>query len=123
MGHTDLFPDYPLRFFLPYYIAKRRIKTLGHISSIASSASLFMSLAFVALMVGWVIFLTKGGITVNNYYAKSFIPYFRFDYILDLEILVISVGGIEKIAPYVNKARKLRFFMQGIIMTVIMINI
>ena len=110
-------------FLLAYFVAKRGMKTLGRISSSAGSASLFMSLAFVALMVGWVIFSPEGNVAVNNYQADSFVPYFKFDYILDLAILVFSVGGIEKIAPYVNQTRKPRFFTQGIIMCVIMINL
>lgn len=94
-----------LILFLFIYIASRGIKSIKILGTIAGSAMLIMSLLYVILGISAITFMDVDFAT-KNITPSSMIPTFNFTYLTTFSLLVFSVGGSEKISPYVNQVDK-----------------
>ncbi len=86
-------------------IASRGIKSIKILGTIAGLAMLIMSLLYVILGISAILFLDVDFAT-TDLTVKSFVPTFNFTYLTTFSLLVFSVGGSEKISPYVNQVDK-----------------
>ncbi len=80
----------------------RSIKILG---TIAGTSMLVMSLLYVVLGISALLFMDVDFAT-KDITVKSLVPTFNFSYITTFSLLVFSVGGAEKLSPYVNQVDK-----------------
>lgn len=110
-------------FFL--WLASRGITTLGVIASLAGVATLIMSLLFIVMAIGAPMITTTTEVaTANITQVKTYIPNFDFSYFTTVSMLVLAVGGAEKIAPYVNKTHNAsKEFPLGMILLAVMVGI
>jgi len=87
------------------WIASKGVATLNNIGSIAGIAMFVMSMLFIILGVS-APFITHVQIaTPNMSDIHTYIPKFDMQYFTTISMLVFTVGGSEKISPYVNKTK------------------
>ncbi len=86
-------------------LASRGIRSLKVLGTIAGSAMLIMSLLYVILGMSALLFMDIDFAT-QDLTVSSMIPTFNFAYLTTFSLLVFSVGGSEKISPYVNQVKK-----------------
>lgn len=87
------------------FIASRGIKSIKVLGTIAGSAMLIMSLLYVILGISAILFLDIDFAT-QDITVSSLVPTFNFAYLTTFSLLVFSVGGSEKLSPYVNQVDK-----------------
>lgn len=89
-------------FLIGLLVATKGMNPLKKITTIAGTSMFVMSILFIVLMI------TAPAITGGNFIdidwsLKTFMPTFDIKYFTSISILVLAVGGCEKISPYVNK--------------------
>ncbi|MDQ0149028.1 amino acid permease [Eubacterium multiforme] len=110
-------------FLLFVWIASRGINSLGKIGTIAGIATFIMSLLYILLVIAAPA-IRGVHVATPNIHFGTFIPKFDFTYFTTLAMLVFSVGGAEKISPYVNNMKDpKRGFPKGMIALAIMVAI
>ena len=92
-------------FLLFLWIASRGITSLKVIGTIAGTSVFVMSLLYVVLMLAAPAIRGIQPATVD-FSIKKLVPNFNFSYFTTLSMLIFSVGGSEKISPYVNNMKK-----------------
>ncbi len=83
-------------------VASRGINSIKILGTIAGTSMLVMSLLYVVLGISALLFMDVDFAT-KDITLKSLIPSFNFSYITTFSLLVFSVGGAEKLSPYVNQ--------------------
>ncbi|MEG1004289.1 amino acid permease [Clostridium sp.] len=108
-------------FFL--WVASRGMTSLKLIGTIAGTATFIMSILYIVLMMAAPA-ITGASIATTNISMDTIIPNFNFSYFTTIAMLVFSVGGAEKIAPYVNNTKNAsREFPLGMIILAVMVTI
>jgi amino acid transporter len=109
-------------FFM--WVASKGITTLGVIATLAGLATFVMSILFIFLAIAAPHLPNVTAATPHLTSVKTYIPNFNFGYFTTLSMLVLAVGGSEKIAPYVNKTRNAsREFPLGMIILAVLVGI
>ncbi len=86
-------------------LASRGIKSIKILGTIAGTSMLVMSLLYVVMGISALLFMDVDFAT-KDITVKSLVPTFNFSYITTFSLLVFSVGGAEKLSPYVNQLEK-----------------
>ncbi|MEG1505643.1 MAG: amino acid permease, partial [Lachnospiraceae bacterium] len=85
-------------------LATRGISILKKIATIAGMAMFVMSILFIVMM--WAApQITGASVNDIKWSVDTFMPAIDWKFFTSLSILVLAVGGCEKISPYVNKAK------------------
>ncbi len=85
-------------------LASRGVRSLKILGTIAGSSMLIMSLLYVVLGISALLFMDVDFAT-KDLSISSMVPTFNFAYLTTFSLLVFSVGGSEKISPYVNQVK------------------
>lgn len=108
-------------FLFAMVISYRGLSILKTISTIAGSAMFIMSLLYILLMLAAPA-ITDAKLIDIDWSVKTFLPTFDLKFFTGLSILVFSVGGCEKLSPYVNKTNDpSKDFSKGMITLAIMV--
>lgn len=108
-------------FFL--WVASRGMTSLKTIGTIAGVATFVMSLLYIVLMIAAPA-IRGVHIATTNISWDTIVPNFNFTYFTTIAMLVFSVGGAEKISPYVNNTKNAsKEFPLGMIILAIMVTI
>ena len=126
---TDKFSTFTLQivilaiFLFFVWIASKGITSLKRIGTVAGTAVFIMSLLYVVLVLTAPA-LTGMEIATKNLTVNTFIPNFDFVYFTTLAMLVFSVGGAEKMSPYVNNTENpTKEFPKGMLVLAAMVAI
>lgn len=107
-------------FFL--WVAAQGMTTLKALTSLAGSSMFVMSLLFIVMMFAAPMINPQASFVPLEWNWKTLIPTFDLKYFTSLSILVLAVGGCEKISPYVNKVDNPgKDFPKGMIALAIMV--
>ena len=108
-------------FLLFLWIASRGMTSLKLIGTIAGAATFIMSILYIVLMIAAPA-ITGATIATTNISFDTIVPNFNFAYFTTIAMLVFSVGGAEKISPYVNNTKNAsREFPLGMIILAVMV--
>lgn len=108
-------------FLFAMYLSSKGISVLKRLSTLAGSAMFIMSMLFIVMMMAAPA-VTDGNLLSIDWTPKSFIPTFDAGFFMGLSILVFSVGGCEKISPYVNQMKNpAKDFSKGMIALAVMV--
>ena len=109
-------------FLFFVWIASRGVNSLGKIGTIAGTAMFVMSILYIILMLTAPAITGTSIASPNMTSIKTYIPKFDFAYFTTIAMLVFSVGGAEKISPYVNNMKdSKKGFSKGMIALAIMV--
>ncbi|MCP1102838.1 APC family permease [Aequitasia blattaphilus] len=110
-------------FILALVLARRGISILKKLASVAGMAMFVMSILYIVLMMAAPAIAGDQTIAID-WSLKTFMPKFDVAFFTSFSILVFSVGGCEKISPYVNKMKDpSKDFAKGMIAMTVMISI
>lgn len=87
------------------WTASRGISVLKTLATIAGTSMFIMSILFIIMMFAAPAINPHGSFQSISWNWKNFLPNFNLNYFTSLSILVFSVGGAEKISPYVFKVK------------------
>ena len=87
------------------WVASRGIPVLKSLATVAGSSMFIMSILFIIMMFAAPSINPHASYLSIDWNWKNFLPTFNVKYLTSLSILVFSVGGCEKISPYVNKVK------------------
>lgn len=87
------------------WVASRGIPVLKGLATVAGSSMFIMSILFIIMMFAAPAINPHATFDSIDWNWKNFLPTFNIKYFTSLSILVFSVGGAEKISPYVNKVK------------------
>lgn len=108
-------------FLFAMWIASRGLGVLKKLTAIAGSTMFIMSLLFIVMMIAAPAITGADTLSID-WSVDTFMPSFDAKFLLNLSILVLAVGGCEKISPYVNKMKDpAKGFSKGMIMLAVMI--
>ena len=108
-------------FVVAMYIASKGLNPLKKLSSLAGTSMFVMSMLFILLMIAAPA-ITDAQLNEINWSLSTFIPKFDVSFFTSISILVFSVGGCEKISPYVNQMKDpAKGFSKGMIALAIMV--
>ena len=111
-----------LIFFVTLFIASRGVNWIKRISSIAGTSIFVMSLLFILMMIAAPSITKSSEIRSIPLNWDTFRPDFGLSFWLNISILVLAVGGSEKISPYVNKMENPeKGFPRGMITLAVMV--
>ena len=85
------------------WVAGKGINPLKRLATIAGSSMFFMSLLYILMMFAAPHINPTADYIHVDWSMRNLVPTFNSGYFLSLSILVVAVGGCEKISPYVNK--------------------
>jgi len=101
--------------------ASRGISIIKKLSTLAGSAMFVMSMLYIVLMVAAPA-ITDAPLLENEWSLETFMPTFDLKFFTSLSILVLAVGGCEKVSPYVNKMKDpSKDFAKGMISLAVMV--
>lgn len=111
-------------FFLCLFMASRGISWIKKIASLAGTSMFVMSILFILMMLAAPAITGGQGLNPIDWSWETFRPNFDLGFWLNLSILILAVGGCEKISPYVNKMKDpAKNFPKGMIALAIMVMI
>ncbi len=91
-------------FLIAVLIASRGMSILKKLSSFAGISVFIMSMLYIVMMLAAP--AITGAKTLDiKWSVETFLPTFDSRFFLNLSILVLAVGGCEKVSPYVNKMK------------------
>ena len=104
------------------WIASKGVNPLKKLAGIAGTSIFIMSILYIVLMIAAPAVNPDAALIHVDLSVKKIIPDFNLSYLTSLSILIFSVGGVEKISPYVNAVEDPeKGFPKGIIAMAIMI--
>ena len=110
-------------FIAALYFARKGIAVIRKLSSLAGSAMFIMSMLYIVLMFAAPA-MTDASLLDINWSVETFMPTFDVKFFTSLSILVLAVGGCEKVSPYVNKVKDpSKDFAKGMIALAVMVAI
>lgn len=87
------------------WAASKGITVLKSLATLAGTSMFVMSILFIIMMFAAPAINPTGGFHSISWNWQNFLPNFNLSYFTSLSILIFSVGGAEKISPYVNKIK------------------
>ena len=110
-------------FLFCIFLTTRGISIIKKIASVAGICSFILSLLFI-LMIWAAPHITDGNVQQIKWSFDTFKPEMGIGFFTSLSILILAVGGAEKIAPYVNQMKKPgKNFPKGMIAVAVMVAI
>lgn len=110
-------------FMFAIVAASRGISIIKKLSTLAGTAMFMMSILYIILMIA-ASAITEANLFNVEWSLETFLPTFDLKFFTGLSILVLAVGGCEKVSPYVNKMREpFKDFPKGMISLAIMVAI
>lgn len=110
-------------FIVALIAASRGISIIKKLSTLAGSAMFIMSLLYIILMMAAPA-ITEASLLDVEWSLDTFMPTFDLKFFTSLSILVLAVGGCEKVSPYVNKMKDpSKDFAKGMIALAVMVAI
>lgn len=108
-------------FLVAIYFASKGIRIIKKLATLAGTATFVMSMLYILLMLA-APSITKASLLDIEWSLETFMPTFDVKFFTGLSILVLAVGGCEKVSPYVNKMKDpARDFSKGMIALAVMI--
>lgn len=108
-------------FIAAIFAASKGITIIKKLSTLAGSAMFVMSILYILLMMAAPA-ITNASLLEINWSLDAFMPAFDLKFFTGLSILVLAVGGCEKVSPYVNKMKDpSKDFAKGMITLAVMI--
>lgn len=108
-------------FVLALLAASRGVSIIKKLSTLAGSAMFVMSILYIILMMAAPA-ITNASLLDIDWSLDTFMPTFDLKFFTGLSILVLAVGGCEKVSPYVNKMKDpSKDFAKGMISLAIMV--
>ncbi len=110
-------------FFVALFLASKGITIIKKLSTLAGSAMFVMSILYILLMLAAPM-ITEASLLEIEWSLDTFMPTFDLKFFTGLSILVLAVGGCEKVSPYVNKMKDpSKDFSKGMISLAVMVAI
>ncbi|QNQ80710.1 APC family permease [Lactobacillus sp. PV034] len=104
------------------WFASRGISFLKTLATIAGTSMFIMSILFIIMMFAAPTINPNSNFQTISWNWKNFLPNFNISYFTSLSILIFSVGGCEKISPYVFKVKDpAKNFPKSMILLAIMV--
>lgn len=111
-------------FLVCLLVAGRGISWIKRIAALAGTSIFVMSLLFILLMLAAPAVAPQGSLRPIPMNWQAYRPDFGSGFWLNLSILILAVGGCEKISPYINKMEDpARGFPRGMIALAVMVMI
>ena len=108
-------------FIAALYFARKGIAVIRKLSSLAGSAMFAMCILYIILMFAAPM-ITNASLLDIEWSLETFMPTFDVKFFTSLSILVLAVGGCEKVSPYVNKVKDpSKDFARGMIALAVMV--
>ena len=108
-------------FLLCIFLTTRGISIIKKIAAMAGICSFVLSILFI-LMIWAAPAITEGNVQHIKWSFDTFKPEMGVSFFTSLSILILAVGGAEKIAPYVNQMKKPgKNFPRGMIAVAVMV--
>lgn len=108
-------------FLAAILAASKGISIIKKLSTLAGSAMFLMSILYILLMTAAPA-ITNASLLEIDWTFETFMPTFDLKFFTGLSILVLAVGGCEKVSPYVNKMKDpSKDFARGMISLAVMI--
>ena len=108
-------------FVVALLAASRGVSIIKKLSTLAGSAMFVMSILYIILMLAAPA-ITNASLLDIDWSLDTFMPTFDLKFFTGLSILVLAVGGCEKVSPYVNKMKDpSKDFAKGMISLAIMV--
>lgn len=109
-------------FAVSILLALRGVHFLEKISSIAGTAMFILSMLFILMMIAAPAITDKVSFTDIDWSLKTFLPKWDAKILMNISILVLAVGGCEKLSPYVNQMdRPAKQFPRSMITLAVMV--
>ncbi|MCR6515091.1 MAG: APC family permease [Clostridium chrysemydis] len=110
-------------FLFFVWVSLKGMNSLKIIGTVAGTATFIMSILYILMMIAAPA-LRGVQIATTDISLHSVIPNFNFAYLTTISMLVFSVGGAEKISPYVNNTKNAsKEFPIGMIVLAIMVGV
>lgn len=110
-------------FIVALMAASKGISIIKKLATLAGSAMFVMSILYILLMMAAPA-ITEASLLNVEWSWNTFMPTFDLKFFTGLSILVLAVGGCEKVSPYVNKMRDpAKDFPKGMISLAVMVAI
>ncbi len=111
-------------FLIALFLASRGVSWIKRIASAAGTSMFVLSILFILMMVAAPALTKHPELNNISFSLEDFRPDFGRDFWLNLSILILAVGGCEKISPYVNKMKDpAKGFPRGMIALAVMVMI
>ena len=108
-------------FIAAIFAASRGISMIKKLSTLAGTAMFVMSILYILLMLAAPA-ITNASLMDIEWTLDTFMPAFDLKFFTGLSILVLAVGGCEKVSPYVNKMKDpSKDFAKGMISLAVMV--
>ncbi len=109
-------------FFLALYLASRGVSWIRRIASLAGTSMFALSILFILMMLAAPALTEHPEVRNVSVTWEDLRPSFGLDFWMNLSILILAVGGCEKISPYVNKMENPgKGFPRGMIALAVMV--
>ena len=110
-------------FIVALLAASKGISIIKKLATLAGSAMFVMSILYILLMMAAPA-ITDASLLNMEWSWITFMPTFDLKFFTGLSILVLAVGGCEKVSPYVNKMKDpAKDFPRGMISLAVMVAI
>ncbi len=110
-------------FVVALMAASKGISIIKKLATLAGSAMFVMSILYIILMMAAPA-ITDASLLNVKWSWSTFMPTFDLKFFTGLSILVLAVGGCEKVSPYVNKMKEpAKDFPKGMISLAVMVAI
>ncbi len=111
-------------FLAALYLASRGISWIKRIASLAGTSMFVLSILFILLMIAAPAVTNHPELDGVSFSLEDFRPEFGASFWMNLSILILAVGGCEKISPYVNQMKDpSKGFPRGMIALAVMVMI
>lgn len=112
-----------LIFIAALWLASKGISIIRKLATLAGFAAFTMSILYIVLMLV-APKITGASLLDIEWSLETFMPTFDWKFFTSLSILVLAVGGCEKVSPYVNKMKDpSKDFARGMIALAVMVSI
>ncbi len=109
-------------FLAALFLASRGISWIKRIASVAGTSMFVLSILFILMMIAAPAITNHPDLADISFSWADFKPNFGSEFWMNLSILILAVGGCEKISPYVNKMKDPgKSFPRGMIALAIMV--
>lgn len=96
-----------IMFIIAIFLTLRGLNFLKHLSSVVGFCSFFMSILFILMMFAAPAINKDVSFAAINWGSSdTWLSGININSLLNLSILILAVGGCEKMAPYVNHLEK-----------------
>ena len=111
-------------FLLAVFITTRGVSMIKKVATVAGICSFVLSILFIIMIWAAPAITHPEGIQKISWSFKTFMPNMNTGFFTSFCVLILAVGGAEKIAPYVNQTRKPgKNFPKGMIAVAVMVAI